>query len=93
MKLLKTGGVLVYSTCTVTVAENEGIVAWALKNFPSLKLSSASDVLASMDLDETHHGSRGYSIDGLDDSQSQHLLRFGPESDTVGFFIARFVKI
>lgn len=38
VQLLKKGGVLVYSTCTVTLAENEEQVAWALKMFPCLTL-------------------------------------------------------
>ena len=38
--LLKYGGVLVYSTCTITVEENESIVAWALRRFPDLKLEA-----------------------------------------------------
>ena len=37
--LLKDGGVLVYSTCTITPQENEEQVAWALKCFPCLKLA------------------------------------------------------
>lgn len=38
VRLLKKGGVLVYSTCTVTLAENEEQVAWALDAFPCLTL-------------------------------------------------------
>lgn len=38
VKLLKPGGVLVYSTCTITLAENEEQVAWALTAFPCLQL-------------------------------------------------------
>ena len=37
--LLKDGGVLVYSTCTITPQENEEQVAWALKSFPCVKLA------------------------------------------------------
>jgi len=33
VSLLKPGGVLVYSTCTITVEENEAIVAWAVNTF------------------------------------------------------------
>ena len=36
--LLKEGGVLVYSTCTITPQENEQQVAWALRSFPCLRL-------------------------------------------------------
>ena len=32
-ELLKPGGVLVYSTCTFTIEENEEIVKWAIDNF------------------------------------------------------------
>ena len=37
--LLMDGGVLVYSTCTITPQENEEQVAWAVKSFPCLKLA------------------------------------------------------
>ena len=36
VSLLRPGGVLVYSTCTITVEENEAIVAWAVNTFRQL---------------------------------------------------------
>jgi len=46
VQLIKSpGGVLVYSTCTYTLDENEGIVAWALEKFPQLKLVDATPLL------------------------------------------------
>lgn len=42
--LLKEGGVLVYSTCTITPQENEEQVAWALRSFPCLRLSKQVSV-------------------------------------------------
>lgn len=78
---------MVYSTCTITIAENEGIISWALKTYPYLKLKSIKNQLGI----ETFH-SKGYSIDGLTEEESEHLLRIGPEEDTVGFFIACFTK-
>lgn len=36
--LLKVGGTLVYCTCTLSLSENEGNVAWALSNYPELEL-------------------------------------------------------
>uniref|UniRef100_W5KT24 NOP2/Sun RNA methyltransferase 6 n=1 Tax=Astyanax mexicanus TaxID=7994 RepID=W5KT24_ASTMX len=100
--LLKKGGVLVYSTCTVTLAENEEQVAWALKTFPCLTLEPQ----------EPHLGSPGMLGAALSHDQRQLLQRFRPElawggasdepspeklllkasTDTIGFFIAKFSK-
>ncbi|MRN06404.1 RNA methyltransferase [Lactobacillus sp. 0.1XD8-4] len=38
MKMLKSGGTLVYSTCTFAPEEDEQNIAWLLKNYPTLKL-------------------------------------------------------
>ncbi|KAJ8961335.1 hypothetical protein NQ314_005946 [Rhamnusium bicolor] len=47
--LLKTHGTLVYSTCTITLAENEGMVAWALRTFKCLELVRPSLCLGGQD--------------------------------------------
>ncbi|XP_037550269.1 tRNA (cytosine(72)-C(5))-methyltransferase NSUN6 isoform X3 [Nematolebias whitei] len=99
VQLLKKGGVLVYSTCTVTLAENEEQVAWALKTFPDLTLQPQ----------EPHIGAEGMLGAGLSAEQLRLLQRFRPElsweqtdatapvacradGDTIGFFIAKFLK-
>ncbi|XP_028288878.1 putative methyltransferase NSUN6 isoform X2 [Parambassis ranga] len=99
VQLLKKGGVLVYSTCTVTLAENEEQVAWALDTFPCLTLQPQ----------EPHIGAEGMLGAGLSPEQLRLLQRFSPElswdqtqtttafpgradSDTIGFFIAKFLK-
>ncbi|XP_036139696.1 tRNA (cytosine(72)-C(5))-methyltransferase NSUN6 isoform X2 [Monomorium pharaonis] len=87
VRLLKPGGTLVYSTCTVTIAENEGIIAWALKQFPKLKLESIKDQIKT-----DKYGTEGYVIDGLTNVNAKKVCRFGPESDFVGFFIACLKK-
>lgn len=91
VSLLKPGGTLVYSTCTITIAENEGIVAWALKTYSNLKLESIEEKLYCFDMEK--YGTRGYNVEGLTTEESNCLSRFGPESDTVGFFIACFTKV
>ncbi|CAG9786732.1 unnamed protein product [Diatraea saccharalis] len=94
VEVLKVGGRLVYSTCTVTVDENEGMVQWALQKFPCLKLISAHPL----------HGGPGLAGCGLNDEQRFMVQRFSPEvdplreaepiyRDTIGFFIAAFTKI
>ncbi|XP_019127153.2 putative methyltransferase NSUN6 isoform X1 [Larimichthys crocea] len=101
VRLLKKGGVLVYSTCTVTLAENEEQVAWALDTFPCLTLQPQ----------EPHIGAGGMLGAGLSPEQLCLLQRFSPElswdqtgtdraaplpcradRDTIGFFIAKFLK-
>ncbi|XP_066886609.1 tRNA (cytosine(72)-C(5))-methyltransferase NSUN6 isoform X3 [Kogia breviceps] len=106
-ELLKPGGVLVYSTCTVTLAENEELVAWALETFPRLQLQRQDPQV----------GGEGMLGAGLSSEQLKRLQRFDPcvvpsqDSDTgslrdariedmiwlankdcIGFFIAKFVK-
>lgn len=44
-KHIKSGGILVYSTCTVEQAENQGIVSRFLKNFPMFIVENAGDCL------------------------------------------------
>ncbi|XP_029935867.1 putative methyltransferase NSUN6 isoform X1 [Myripristis murdjan] len=99
VQLLKKGGVLVYSTCTVTLAENEEQVAWALDTFPQLTLQPQ----------DPHIGAEGMLGAGLSPEQLRLLQRFSPElswdqadmptalpgkanRDTIGFFIAKFLK-
>nr|XP_026499726.1 putative methyltransferase NSUN6 [Vanessa tameamea] len=93
VKILEINGKLIYSTCTVTVDENEGMVAWALEKFPCLKLIPA----------EPLYGGPGLPNVGLSDKERLMVQRFGPEDDelrpvediyknTIGFFIAAFVK-
>lgn len=67
----------------MTLAENEGIVAWALKNF-DLELEEATPILAGP----------GWKGTNLNDEQLAKVQRFGPDQsiDSVGFFIAKFIK-
>ncbi|XP_045497919.1 tRNA (cytosine(72)-C(5))-methyltransferase NSUN6 [Colias croceus] len=94
VKVLKSGGKLVYSTCTVTLEENEEMVKWALDKFPCLRLVPADPLC----------GGPGLPDCGLNDNERLMVQRFGPEEDplrpvddiyrnSIGFFIAAFTKI
>lgn len=82
--LLKPGGTLVYSTCTINPKENEQMVKYALDNYP-LELVPQS----------VHIGDTGLLNQGLTPEQAALVQRFDPsnrELDTMGFFCAKFVK-
>ncbi|XP_054768066.2 tRNA (cytosine(72)-C(5))-methyltransferase NSUN6-like [Lytechinus pictus] len=98
VSLLQEGGTLVYSTCTITIEENESLVVWALQKHPEMRLEKQ----------EPHLGGPGLPVPGLSREDQQKVQRFTPTShlassnrgrtvtcdnDTIGFFVAKFVKL
>lgn len=95
LRLLKVGGVLVYSTCSVLETENELNVAYMLQKYGNriLELETAHPVFANP----------GLSNAGLSDDERRKVQRFGPNLenteddrssiDSTGFFICKFRKI
>ncbi len=77
--LLKPGGVLVYSTCTIEKAENSEMVRWFLDRHPEFKLAE-DEPESWRNLDEA----KGRESIGL------QILPQDAHSD--GFYIARLVK-
>ena len=91
--LLKTGGNMVYSTCSINPMENEANVSWVLGKWPEMRL-------VDVGVGAGRNGLLGY---GLCQSYVEKVRRFGPPifneaipnsiEDTIGFFIAKFTKI
>ncbi|KAL6910890.1 NOL1/NOP2/sun family putative RNA met [Trichoderma evansii] len=82
----ETGGFLVYSTCSVTVEENESVVAYALSRRPNVKLVDAG----------IPFGKEGFtSYMGKKFHPSLKLTRrFYPHAHNIdGFYVAKFQKI
>ncbi len=79
VEITKPGGVIVYSTCTLTIEENELIIKYALENYP-------------LELDEQPLWIADPGLPIF--SKSNLVQRFYPDvHDTPGYFIARFIKI
>ena len=81
----KTGGYIVYSTCSVTVEENEGVVAYALSRRPNVKLVETGLVF----------GKEGFTayMGKTFDKSLKLTRRYYPHAYNVdGFFVSKFKK-
>ncbi|KAN0019096.1 hypothetical protein ACTFIU_002298 [Dictyostelium citrinum] len=86
VSLLKPGGILVYSTCSINPEENELNVSYLLNNYPEMKLIPQIPYIAQPGLPNC----------GLTDEQCKLVSRFDPSDlniGTIGFFVAKFTKI
>ncbi len=95
--LLKPGGTLVFSTCTLSPLENEANVRFVLDTFPCMKLVEAGPGL--------HHGrmgltgrvtvTEGVAVQLLSDEEAKAVQRWDPvdgERSAMGFFICKMQK-
>ena len=86
-RLLKPNGILVYSTCTFSPEENEGVIDWLLRK------TKGTMTLLPMHI----QGIKGYPpvMDWQEknfDSQVKHCWRVLPDETKEGFFIAKLIK-
>ncbi len=77
IKVLKKSGILVYSTCSLEVEENENVIEWALENL-SVKLVAIKGF-----------GSEASS----QNKEVRKCRRLWPHLDGSGYFMAKFVKM
>ena len=83
----KTGGYIVYSTCSVTVEENEGVVQYALRKRPNVKI---------VDTGLGTFGSEGYKkyMNKRFDEKMSLTRRYFPHRENVdGFFVCKLKKV
>ncbi len=86
IEMLKPGGVLVYSTCSFTIEQNEAVVKWFLENNTNVEL---------LPVDIPFESFEGFVIsdDDLSHRISSNVARLFPfPHRTIGFFISKFQK-
>jgi 16S rRNA (cytosine1407-C5)-methyltransferase len=84
----KPGGVIVYSTCTTTVEENEGVIAWLLEKNPGLVAVESFDLPGVPFAPALTHDARGRPFP----QAIAHTRRVTPSESLEGFFVARLRK-
>lgn len=80
-KALKSGGKMVYSTCTLNKYENEEVLNWAINQF------NMEVINIEIELKYTLKGiTKGYS------NQLKNAIRVLPTQEQEGFFVAKLLK-
>ncbi|KAJ6736059.1 hypothetical protein OIU85_018282 [Salix viminalis] len=92
VKLVRPGGVIVYSTCTINPGENEAVVRYALNTYKFLSLASQNPRIGGPGLVGSCEFPDGRTEEWLRPGEENFVQRFDPSSslDTIGFFIAKF---
>lgn len=84
---VKPGGTIVYSTCTLSPEENEGVIAWLIKKTRGNVMPVAID-LPGAPLESTLTQLNEKSLD----ESVQHCARILPSALMEGFFVAKLQK-
>lgn len=88
LRAVKIGGQVVYSTCTLTPQEDEGVLAALLKKFPGC--FEIEDVQKRLPLPAP--GLDGFNGNTFPDSTKQSVRLWPHIYNTAGFFAAKLVK-
>lgn len=84
----KLGGIIVYSTCTLSPEENEGVIDWILqKEAGNIEMLPIDIANLPLDSAVTHWGEKQYNPD------VSKCARILPSAHMEGFFVAKLRKI
>ncbi len=86
-RMLKPGGILVYSTCTFGLEENELVLNWLLKKFPDIAIEKIE-----LPISNTHQGIIKFKKKDLN-PKIRNAVRIIPNELFTGFFIAKIKKM
>lgn len=86
IKALKKGGILIYSTCTISPEENEEVVDYALNKYPNLRVMNLS-----INVKNSIQGLNVYKDKKYNDNLKK-ALRVIPNEEMEGFFVCKLKK-
>lgn len=89
LKLLKKGGVLVYSTCTYSVEENESVVNWLIKKHSNVKIVDINTDIKNLNYKQ---GFTTYKNKSFDKSLL-NTIRILPKNGFKAFYVALLIKL
>ncbi|XP_057467945.1 rRNA (cytosine-C(5))-methyltransferase NOP2C isoform X2 [Actinidia eriantha] len=92
VQLVRPGGVIVYSTCTINPGENEALVRYVLDTYKFLTLALQHPRIGGPGLIGSCELPDGCIEEWLRPGEEELVQRFDPSSplDTIGFFVAKF---
>jgi len=87
IEILKVGGTLVYSTCTHAPEENEEVVDFVIKNFDNMDIERVRLPI------KCRRGLQGWAGEVYSNEVQESCRIYPQDSNTEGFFIAKFRKV
>ncbi len=93
-RTLKTGGILVYSTCTLEPEENERVVTSLLKRHPNAQVEEIELISTDEFREYRKHITKGITnwSGNVYHPSVKKSIRILPSSEMMGFFIAKITK-
>lgn len=93
IELLKTGGILLYSTCTLDPLENEWILHFLISNFKNLEIQEIDEYFSEKSIQTISKKWLKSYENYIFNKEVQKAFRILPSTDTEWFFIAKLKKI
>lgn len=93
VELLKTGGILLYSTCTLDPLENEWILHFLISNFKNLEIQEIDEYFSEKSIQTLSKKWLKWYENYIFNKEVQKAFRILPSTDTEWFFIAKLKKI
>lgn len=86
IKALKRGGILIYSTCTISPEENEEVIDYVLNKYPNLRVMNLN-----LNIKNSIQGLNLYKDKEYNDNLKK-ALRVIPNEEMEGFFVCKLKK-